>query len=122
MWIEVLKSKIHRATVTDANLNYIGSISIDTILMEQAGILPFEKVSVLNINNGHRLDTYVIEGQAGSGEIILNGAAARHVQTGDKIIIVSYAMMTPETAKSHKPRIVHVDEQNKSVPSENLKG
>ena len=105
MQLELLKSKIHRATVTDANLNYEGSITIARDLMDAAGILPFEKVGVLDVNNGSRLDTYVIEGKAGSGVICLNGAAARLVQPGDLVIIVAYATMSPEEAKTWKPTV-----------------
>ncbi len=113
MQIELLKCKIHRATVTDANLNYEGSITLDRALMDAAGILPFEKVGILDIHNGARFDTYVIEGEPNSGTICLNGAAARMVQTGDLIIIVSYISMTPEEAKTWKPTVVKVDSQNK---------
>ncbi len=113
MQIELLKCKIHRATVTDANLNYEGSITIDRSLMDAAGILPFEKVGILDINNGARFDTYVIEGERDSGTICLNGAAARMVQKGDLVIIVAYASLTPEEAKSWKPTIVKVDSRNK---------
>ena len=100
MQIELLKCKIHRATVTDADLNYEGSITIDRALMDVAGIFPYEKVGILNVNNGARFDTYVIEGVAHSGTICLNGAAARMVQKGDLIIIVSYTAMTPDEAKN----------------------
>lgn len=113
MQIELLKCKIHRATVTDANLNYEGSITLDRALMDAAGILPFEKVGILDIHNGARFDTYVIEGEPNSGTICLNGAAARMVQKGDLIIIVSYISMTPEEAKTWKPTVVKVDFQNK---------
>ena len=113
MQIELLKCKIHRATVTDANLNYEGSITLDKALMDAAGILPFEKVGILDINNGARFDTYVIEGEPNSGTICLNGAAARMVQKGDLIIIVSYVSLTPEEAKSWKPTVVKVDSQNR---------
>ncbi len=113
MQIELLKSKIHRATVTDANLNYEGSITLDKALMDAAGILPFEKVGILDINNGARFDTYVIEGERNSGTICLNGAAARMVQKGDLVIIVSYVSLTPEEAKLWNPTIVKVDSQNR---------
>lgn len=113
MQIELLKSKIHRATVTDANLNYEGSITLDKALMDAAGILPFEKVGILDINNGARFDTYVIEGERNSGTICLNGAAARMVQKGDLVIIVSYVSLTPEEAASWNPTIVKVDSQNR---------
>ena len=109
MFIEVLKSKIHRVTVTGANLDYIGSITIDEDLIDAAGIVENEKVQVLNLNNGERLETYVIKGARGSGEICLNGAAARKVLSGDIIIIVSFAFMEPEQAKNYKPVIVFPD-------------
>ena len=115
MQTDFLKCKIHRATVTDANLNYEGSITIDKALMDAAGILPFEKVGVLDINNGARFDTYVTEGEAQSGTICLNGAAARMVQKGDLVIIVSYVSLTPEEAKTWKPTIVKVNSQNKPL-------
>jgi aspartate 1-decarboxylase len=109
MTIEVLKSKIHRVTVTEANLNYIGSITIDEDLMDAANIIEFEKVHILNNNNGKRFETYVIKGERGSGIICLNGAAARRVQPGDIILIVSYARMDFEEAKKFKPTIVFPD-------------
>jgi aspartate 1-decarboxylase len=109
MFIEVLKSKIHRATVTEANLNYIGSITIDEELMEAANLLPYEKVSVVNNNNGERFETYIIKGERHSGVICLNGAAARKVQPGDVVIIMSYAMMEFEEAKTFKPAIIFPD-------------
>ncbi len=115
MQLELLKCKIHRATVTDANLNYQGSITIARDLMDAAGLLPYEKVSVLDVNNGSRLDTYVIEGPAKSGVICLNGAAARLVQPGDLVIIVAYATMTPEEAKDWQPTVVHVNEKNEII-------
>jgi aspartate 1-decarboxylase len=111
----MMKSKIHRAIVTDANLNYQGSITIDKNLMELADIMPNEKVQVLNINNGARFDTYAIEGERGSGTICINGAAARLCQVGDIIIIISYAIMDDEEAKNHKPKVIFVDENNKPV-------
>lgn len=110
MWVEILKSKIHRATVTDANLNYKGSITIDEDLIDAAGMFVYEKVSVVNNNNGERFETYIIRGERGSGIICLNGAAARKVQQGDVIIIMSYALMPAEEAKSFQPSIVHVEE------------
>ena len=113
MIIEVLKSKIHRATITQANLNYIGSISIDEDLMDAANFIEFEKVQVVNINNGERLETYVIRGERGTGVISLNGAAARKAQVGDLVIIVSFAQMEFEDAKKHKPAIVFPTPQNK---------
>lgn len=109
MNVEVLKSKIHRVTVTEACLDYIGSITIDSELMEAADILPGERVYIVDNNNGERLDTYVIPGQPGSGVICLNGAAARRVQPGDIVIIMSYASMTYEEAKTFKPRVIFPD-------------
>ncbi|MDR1327188.1 MAG: aspartate 1-decarboxylase [Heliobacteriaceae bacterium] len=113
---EFLKSKIHRATVTDANLNYVGSITVDEELLAAAQMQEWQKVDILDINNGERFQTYIIKGAAGSGQICLNGAAARKVQPGDKIIIVSYAYFTPEEAKTHTPKIVLVDENNSLLP------
>ncbi len=110
---EFLFSKIHRATVTDANLNYVGSITIDETLMKSAKIAEFQKVDILDVNNGERFQTYVIKGEPDSGCICLNGAAARKVQPGDKVIIVSYASLTPEEIKTHKPTVVMVDDENK---------
>jgi len=112
MQLIMCKSKIHRATITDANLEYEGSITIDRELMESAELLPFEKVQVVNINNGNRLETYVIEGEPGSGVICLNGAAARKGQKGDKVIIISYALLDREEAKKHLPVVVKVDDKN----------
>jgi len=109
MMIEVLKSKIHRVTVTEANLNYSGSITIDEDLIDAANLIEYEKVHVLDINNGERFITYVIKGERGSGMICLNGAAARKVQIGDVIIIVSYAQMDVEEAKTFKPAMVFPD-------------
>lgn len=109
MTIEVLKSKIHRVTVTEANLNYIGSITIDEDLLDAANMIEFEKVHVLDNNNGERFETYIIKGERGSGIICLNGAAARKVQPGDIVIIVSYAQMDFEEAKAFKPTIVFPD-------------
>jgi aspartate 1-decarboxylase len=109
MYVHVVKSKIHRVTVTEANLNYIGSITIDEDLMDASNIIANEKVSIVNNNNGERLETYVIPGQRGSGVICLNGAAARKVQPGDIIIIMAYAMMEMEEAKIFKPAIVFPD-------------
>ena len=113
MQIEVLKSKIHRATITEADLNYIGSIGIDENLMDAVRLIENEKVHIYNINNGERLETYVIKGERGSGTISLNGAAARKAAVGDKIIIVSYASMDFDKAKTFKPQIVFPDDQNK---------
>ncbi len=112
MQIEILKSKIHRATVTQADINYIGSITIDENLMVAANLIEFEKVHVLNINNGERIETYVIKGKKGSGIICMNGAAARKFVVGDIIIIASYAMMDFEEAKKFKPQLVFPDENN----------
>jgi aspartate 1-decarboxylase len=109
MLIEVVKSKIHNVSVTEANLNYIGSITIDGDLMDAAEIIENEKVQIVNINNGERLETYVIRGERGSGSICLNGAAARKVAVGDVVIIISYASMTREEAASFKPSIVFPD-------------
>ncbi|MFZ5939003.1 MAG: aspartate 1-decarboxylase [Bacteroidota bacterium] len=109
MYIEIVKSKIHRVTVTESNLNYIGSITIDEDLIEAANLLPFEKVQVVNINNGERFDTYVIVGERGSGEICLNGPAARKVAIGDIVIIISYATMDFEEARHFEPRIIFPD-------------
>lgn len=109
MLVEVLKSKIHRVTVTDANLNYIGSITIDRDLMDAANILPYEKVFIVNNNNGERFDTYVITGERGSGAICLNGAAARKVHQGDVIIIMAYATMDYTEARNFKPAIIFPD-------------
>ncbi len=112
---DILKSKIHRATVTDANLNYNGSITIDSNLMRLADIREFEKVNVVNLNNGQRFDTYAIAGKAESGEICVNGAAARLVHVGDTVIIMTYALMEEKELALHSPRIVLVD--GKNVPS-----
>lgn len=109
MFIEVVKSKIHRITVTEANLNYIGSITVDEDLLDAANLIPNEKVSIVNNNNGERFETYIIKGERGSGVICLNGAAARKAQPGDIIIIMSYAMMDFEEAKTFKPAVVFPD-------------
>lgn len=109
MTLEILKSKIHRVTVTEARLDYIGSITIDRDLMDAAGIYPGERVYIVDNNNGERLDTYAIEGPRGSGVICLNGAAARRVQVGDIVIIMSYARMTPEEATTFKPKVIFPD-------------
>lgn len=107
--------KIHRATVTEANLEYMGSITIDSTLMKLAGILPGERVQIVDNNNGARLETYVIEGEPDSGVICLNGAAARKVTVGDKVIIIAYAMMTPEEAQACVPKVVMVDDDNRPL-------
>ena len=112
MNITLLKSKIHRAVVTQAELNYVGSVTIDTALLREAGIMEYEKVQIADVNNGNRLETYAIAGEEGSGVICLNGAAAKCVSVGDKVIIMSYADMTPEEAAMHKPTVVFVDEEN----------
>lgn len=113
MNIEVLKSKIHRVTVTEADLNYVGSITIDEDLMDAARLIENEKVQVVNINNGERLETYVIKGKRSSGEVCLNGPAARKVQPGDVVIIIAYAHMEAEKAKSFVPTIIFPDARNK---------
>ncbi len=113
MLLEFLHSKIHRATVTDANLNYVGSVTIDETLLKAANIKVGQKVDILDINNGERFQTYVIKGEADSGCICLNGAAARKVQPGDKVIIVTYAYFTPEEAEEFEPTVVMVDDNNK---------
>ena len=111
----MLKSKIHRATVTDCDLHYAGSITLDAELMSSADLLPGELVHVLDIDNGDRFETYVIEGTPGSGEVRLNGAAARLVHRGDRVIIVSYGVYDEDELESHEPRVVHVDERNEIV-------
>ena len=113
MNLEMLKGKIHRAVVTQAALDYVGSITIDTDLMDAAGILEYEKVQVVDVENGNRFETYTIAGEAGSGVICLNGAAARCVQTGDHVIIMCYCSVDADEAKDHKPNVVFVDESNR---------
>ena len=115
MFIHLFRAKLHRVTVTEANLNYMGSITIDENLLDASGMLPNEKVQIVNINNGERFETYIIKGERGSGQICLNGPAARLVQLGDKIIIIAYAMMTLEESKDFSPTVVYVDESNKQV-------
>jgi L-aspartate-alpha-decarboxylase len=115
MFRTMMKSKLHRATVTEANLNYVGSITIDEDLMDAADLLENEKVQIVNNNNGARFETYVITGARGSGVICLNGAAARMVQPGDQVIIISYAVMTDEEARSYKPIVTVLDSGNKPV-------
>ncbi len=112
MLLNLLKSKIHRATVTGADLNYIGSISIDVCLMEAAGLVEYEKVHILNITNGSRLETYVIKAKRDSGNICINGAAAHHVSKGDLVIIVSYCQIKKQDISLYKPKVVHVDLNN----------
>lgn len=115
MLYTIMHGKIHRATVTEANLEYMGSVTIDSELMEMAGILPGERVQIVDNNNGARLETYTIAGALGSGVICLNGAAARLVQPGDKVIIMAYAQMTEEEARRCEPKVVMVDEANKPL-------
>ncbi len=112
MELSILKSKIHRAVITQAELNYVGSITIDEDLMDAAGIFEYEHVHIVNVNSGSRIETYVIAGQRGSGMICLNGAAARSGQKGDHVIIMSYAAMTPDELRTHKPKVVFVDDTN----------
>lgn len=113
MTVTMLKSKIHRATVTQAELDYVGSITIDEDLMKASGIMEYEKVQIADVNNGQRFETYVIAGKEGSGVICLNGAAARCVQKGDKVIIMSYAQIDNTKAFEHKPKVVFVDDDNR---------
>lgn len=115
MILTMFKSKLHRATVTQADINYVGSVTIDSALLRQSGILPGEKVQIVNINNGERFETYTIEGEAGSGILCINGAAARLVQVGDKVIIISYAMMDENEAKIFKPTVLVLDDQNNII-------
>jgi len=115
MLVQLFKAKIHRATVTQADLNYMGSITIDEDLLDATDILPNERVQIVNNNNGERLETYVIKGERGSGVICLNGAAARKVAVGDKLIIISYGFMERELAKTYEPKIVFVDDDNKVI-------
>ncbi|MBS3872341.1 MAG: aspartate 1-decarboxylase [Firmicutes bacterium] len=112
---EMMKSKIHRATVTDANLNYEGSITVDSNLLDLADILPYEKVQVVNVNSGARFETYAIVGERGSGTICLNGAAARLVQPGDLVIIITYSTVDNVSARSLVPKVVHVDAKNQPL-------
>lgn len=115
MVLEMLMGKIHRATVTEAELDYVGSVTIDQALLELSGILEYQKVTVVDINNGSRLETYVIAGERESGTVCLNGAAARSVAVGDKVIIMAYASFTEEELKSFSPKVVFVDDENKPV-------
>jgi aspartate 1-decarboxylase len=115
MFRQMMKSKIHRATVTEANLNYVGSVTIDEDLMDLVDILPDEKVQIVNNNNGARFETYAIKGPRGSGVVCLNGAAARLVHPGDQVIIIAYGYVTDEEARNHTPKIAIMDEQNKPV-------
>lgn len=113
MYRTMMSGKLHRATVTESNLNYVGSITIDEDLIDAVGMLPNEKVQIVNNNNGARLETYIIPGQRGSGVICLNGAAARLVQKGDKVIIISYKMMSDQEAAKHQPKVAVLNDQNK---------
>ncbi len=115
MFVTMFKSKIHRATVTEANLNYVGSITVDQDLLDAAGILPGEKVQIVNNNNGARLETYTISGERGSGVVCLNGAAARLVQPGDTVIIIAYGMMTQDEARTFKPDVIFLNKENQIV-------
>lgn len=115
MLIEVMKSKVHRVKVTGADLDYIGSITIDEALMDAANLIQGEKVSIVNVNNGERLDTYVIKGSRGKGEITLNGPAARKVQKGDIVIIIAYAQMSPEEAKNFQAQVIFPDENSNTL-------
>lgn len=115
MQLQILKSKIHRVKITQAELHYVGSITIDEDLMDAAHLLENEKVQIVNVNNGERLETYVIKGARGSGQVCLNGPAARKAAVGDIVIIISYAGMTPEEAKQHKPVLIFPDDRNKLI-------
>jgi aspartate 1-decarboxylase len=112
MLLTMFKGKLHRATVTQAEINYVGSVTIDSELLKKSGILPGEKVQIVNINNGERFETYTIQGEHGSGVICINGAAARLVQVGDKVIIIAYAQMEEQEAKTFKPKVLVLNEQN----------
>lgn len=120
MNITLLKAKIHRAVVKQADLDYVGSITIDSRLLRESGILEYEKVEIADIDNGSRFETYAIAGEEGSGIICLNGAAAKCVNVGDKVIIMAYAQMTPEEAKAHKPTVIFVDDNNQIVRKANF--
>jgi len=115
MFVKILKSKLHRARVTETKLHYPGSIAIDTALMEAAGILPYESVLIADLNNGNRLETYVVPAEAGSGQIVILGAAAQLIQKKDIVIILSFGFLTPEEAKEFKPKIAVLDENNKII-------
>lgn len=119
MTLTMLKAKIHRATVTDANVDYVGSITVDPCLLEAAGILEYEKVAVVDVTNGARLETYTIAGENGSGVICLNGAAAKLVNKGDTVIIMAYAQMSDDEAREFSPKVVFVDDKNKAVSVKN---
>jgi aspartate 1-decarboxylase len=122
MLVKILKSKIHRATVTDANIDYIGSISIDGRLMEHANILPYEKVLVVSLDSGERLETYAIEEEKGTGEICINGAAARRIMKGEKVIIISFVSVEPKEAEAHRPKVLYVDDKNRIKKEEDHVG
>ncbi len=115
MTIELLKGKIHRATVVQAALDYVGSVTVDQDLLDAAGILEYEKVQIVDVDNGNRFETYTIAGERGSGMLCLNGAAARCVSVGDKVILMAYARLTAEEAANHRPKVVFVDEANRPV-------
>lgn len=117
---EMCKSKIHRATVTEANVDYIGSLTVDEDLLEASGILPYEKIQVVNVTNGERLETYAIRGERGSGVICLNGAAAHKGQAGDIVIVIAYGLCDEAEARALQPRVVFVDEHNRAVPARTL--
>lgn len=119
MLVNILKSKIHRPVVTDAKIHYMGSITIDKKLMQHAGLLPFEKVLVVSIDNGERIETYVIEGREGSGEVCINGAAARKISKGSRVIIMSFIYTEEKEAIKHKPKIVYVNSKNEIIAEEN---
>lgn len=119
MFVNMLKGKIHRATVVQAELDYVGSITVDEALLEAAGIYEYEKVQIVDVNNGSRFETYTIAGERDSGLICLNGAAARKVQVGDKIIIMAYAVMSEEEIKSNPPKVIFVDDNNKIARTTN---
>ena len=115
MLIEMLKGKIHRATVTEADLNYMGSLTLDEDLIDAAGLKEYEKIQVLDITNGNRIETYIIRGERGSGQVCINGAAAHLIHEGDLVIIISYCTLSEEVSIYHKPRIVYVDAENRVI-------
>lgn len=115
MLLNMFKGKLHRATVTQADINYVGSVTIDSDLLDQSGILPGEKVQIVNLHNGERFETYTIKGDAGSGVICINGAAARLVQVGDKVIIIAYALMNEEEARTFLPNVLVLDDKNRII-------
>jgi aspartate 1-decarboxylase len=118
MLYQVLKGKIHRATVTDHNLEYEGSITVDGALMEAAGMKPFEKVAVWNVTNGNRFETYLMEGEAGGGEMVINGAAAHLAKKGDQVIVAAFCLVDENSGVPHRPRMVYVDEDNRPIGDE----